>query len=228
MNNPHKNARTTVHSRARMVARRADGRPVAQIADELSVSERTVWKWLRRHREGGRLALDNRASAAPASAGPDAWIAMAVRLRREYRLAAAEIADKLRMARSTVARWLRRAGVGRHRAGARRGETQARQHRLQLRPAGLPRTPARHEVSLLEIVCERINPTRITSLRRQRHANEAVCAPTNPRITRSPGSCGCSATYGLYAALDLPRLEDVTRRVDFGFDRLVDVNDRHS
>jgi transposase InsO family protein len=41
---------------------------------------------------------------------------MAVRLRREDRLAAAEIADKLRMARSTVARWLRRAGVGRLKA----------------------------------------------------------------------------------------------------------------
>lgn len=37
---------------------------------------------------------------------------MAVRLRREYRLSRAEIADQLRVARSTVARWLCQAGTG--------------------------------------------------------------------------------------------------------------------
>ncbi|MEM8760444.1 MAG: helix-turn-helix domain-containing protein [Pseudomonadota bacterium] len=62
MNNPHKSARTTVHGRELMVARRAEGRPVPQIAAELGVSARTVWKWLRRHREGGRNALVNDAS----------------------------------------------------------------------------------------------------------------------------------------------------------------------
>ncbi|MBJ3774657.1 hypothetical protein JCR33_03110 [Acuticoccus sp. 2012] len=42
MNNPHQNARTTVHSRALMVARRTEERPVSQIAVELGVSTRTV------------------------------------------------------------------------------------------------------------------------------------------------------------------------------------------
>ena len=36
-----------------------------------------------------------------------------MRLRREYRLTGEEIADKLRMARSTVAGWLTRMGLGR-------------------------------------------------------------------------------------------------------------------
>lgn len=113
MNNPHKNARTTVHGRALMVARHAEGRPVPQIAEELGVSARTVWKWLRRHRTGGAAALENRSSA---SAMPDAarpWIDIACRLRRDFRLTAAEIAAKLHLPRSTVARWLRQAGLGR-------------------------------------------------------------------------------------------------------------------
>lgn len=113
MNNPHQNARTTVHSRALMVARRAEGRPVGQIAEELGVSARTVWKWLRRHREGGAAALANRTSRPERGCDPAGWVALAVRLRRDYRLSGAEVADKLRLPRSTVARWLCRAGVGR-------------------------------------------------------------------------------------------------------------------
>ena len=113
MNNPHQNARTTVHGRALMVARRAEGRPVGQIAEELGVSSRTVFKWLRRHREGGAAALVNRSCASTAADASRAWIDIACRLRRDYRLTAAEIAAKLRLPRSTVARWLRRAGLGR-------------------------------------------------------------------------------------------------------------------
>lgn len=96
-----------------MVARRAEGRPVAQIADELGVSSRTVWKWLRRHREGGSAALTNRSSISAVPDAARAWIDIACRLRRDYRLTAAEIAAKLRLPRSTVARWLRNAGLGR-------------------------------------------------------------------------------------------------------------------
>ncbi len=96
-----------------MVARRAEGRPVARIAEELGVSARTVWKWLRRHREGGAAALANRSSRPTSGCDPAAWAAIAVRLRRDYRLSGAEIAAKLGMPRSSVARWLCQAGVGR-------------------------------------------------------------------------------------------------------------------
>ena len=115
MNNPHQNARTTVHSRELMVSRQAAGRPVAQIADEFGVSVRTVRKWLRRFRDGGAAALANGASA-PLHAGnahADHWRDVALHLRRAYRMTGAEIAERLHLARSTVARWLRRAGAGR-------------------------------------------------------------------------------------------------------------------
>ena len=98
-----------------MVARRREGRPVAQIAAEFGVSSRTVHKWLRRFREGGRAALSNRASAPvlPGNAHGGHWRRVAVHLRREYRMTGAEIAERLKLARSSVARWLRAAGVGR-------------------------------------------------------------------------------------------------------------------
>ena len=101
-----------------MVARRADGRPVAQIADELGVSARTVYKWLRRSKEGARAALLNRASAParPGNSHADHWRSVAEHLRREYRMTAAEIAERLQLARATVARWLRQAGIGRLKA----------------------------------------------------------------------------------------------------------------
>jgi len=63
MNNPHQGARLTLHSRELIVARHAAGRPVSRIAEEFGVSVRTVHKWLARHREGGRAALSNAASA---------------------------------------------------------------------------------------------------------------------------------------------------------------------
>ncbi len=98
-----------------MVARDAEGRPVVQIAAELGVSSRTVFKRLRRFREGGRAGLGNRPSAPiqPESAHPDHWGGVAEHLRREYRLTGAEIADRPHLARSTVARWLQQAGIGR-------------------------------------------------------------------------------------------------------------------
>lgn len=98
-----------------MVARHAEGRPVAQIAEELGVSIRTVYKWLRRFREGGPAALRNRPSAPaePGAGHPRYWRTVAEHLRREYRLTGAEIAERLHLARATVARWLRQAGIGR-------------------------------------------------------------------------------------------------------------------
>ena len=118
MNNPHQNARTTVHSRELMVARRAAGRPVAQIAEEFGVAPRTVYKWLSRHRDGGAPALVNRSSRPRRHGAAHAghWSDVAAHLRREYRLTGAEIAERLYLARSTVSRWLRRAGIGRLKA----------------------------------------------------------------------------------------------------------------
>lgn len=118
MNNPHQGARLTVHSRELIVARHAAGRPARRIAEEFGVSVRTVYKWLRRYREGGHGALCNGASAParrPTRLNTDR-IALILDLRRRFRMTAAAIAAQLGLARSTVARWLARHGVGRRAA----------------------------------------------------------------------------------------------------------------
>ena len=119
MNNPHKNARTTPLGRAEMVRRIVEeGRPVAEVAAGFGISERTARKWVARWRVAGPAGLENR-SSRPRSASNDAfafWIDTAAHLRREYRMTGAEIAERLRMARSTVGGWLTRLGLGRRTA----------------------------------------------------------------------------------------------------------------
>lgn len=118
MNNPHQNARTTFHSRELIVTRHREGRPARVIAEELGISVRTVHKWLGRFRRGGLPALANAPSAPirkPRRLSRHR-IALVLHLRRTYRLTAAAIADKLGLARSTVARWLTRHGIGKRTA----------------------------------------------------------------------------------------------------------------
>lgn len=113
--NSHRNARTTPYSRAVIVERHAAGEPVAAIAAAFGVSVRTVYKWLARYRCGGHAALDTASSAPhrPSRRIGAWWRDTAARLRRDYRMTAGEIADRLGLARSTVARWLKRMGLGR-------------------------------------------------------------------------------------------------------------------
>ncbi len=113
--NSHRNARTTPYSRAVTVERHAAGEPVAAIAAAFGVSVRTVYKWLARYRCGGHAALDTASSAPhrPSRRIGAWWRDTAARLRRDYRMTAGEIADRLGLARSTVARWLKRMGLGR-------------------------------------------------------------------------------------------------------------------
>ena len=116
MNNPHQNARMTPLGRVEMVRRILDeGLPVAEVAAGFGVSERTARKWLARFRAEGAAGLENRSSRPTSVANRTAepWIDMMERLRREYRLTAEEIATKLQCARSTVAAWLKRRGLGR-------------------------------------------------------------------------------------------------------------------
>jgi len=98
VNNPHQNARLTVHSREQIVARVIAGQTAAGVEVDFTISVHKVRKWLAWFR-AGRLA--------------DATAAMILQLRRSLRMTGAAIATTLELARSTVARWLRRGGLGR-------------------------------------------------------------------------------------------------------------------
>ena len=113
--NIHKNARTTPQSRALLVHRvMHEHWPVSAVAIAFGVSERTVYKWLARYRAEGLAGLGDRRSIAhrhPHALAP-AWLAL-IRLLRQAKLVAAEIAARLPLARSTVSAVLTRLGLGR-------------------------------------------------------------------------------------------------------------------
>lgn len=113
--NLHSKAWTTPNSRALLVERVNDAAWSAdQAASAAGVSRRTVFKWLRRYREEGREGLEDRSSRPHRhpTAIPQQWRELILELRRS-RMTAAQIAQRLKMPRSTVARVLRREGLGR-------------------------------------------------------------------------------------------------------------------
>jgi transposase InsO family protein len=86
---------------------------LAAAAEAAGVSERTAGKWMRRFRLEGRAGLADRSSAprrVPRRTAPER--VEAIRKLRRLRLTAAEIAELLGMALSTVSRWLKRIGLG--------------------------------------------------------------------------------------------------------------------
>src|SRR5688572_27142854 len=72
----HQNARTTPHSREKIVGRSQRGETAREIAEALEICESTVRKWLRRYRTEGRTGLRDRSrrprrspAATPAALG---------------------------------------------------------------------------------------------------------------------------------------------------------------
>src|SRR5271155_507323 len=113
--NIHKNARTTPQSRALLVHRVLQEHwPVSAVAIAFGVSERTVYKWVARYRAEGPAGLRDRPSPAhrPPHALAPAWLAL-IRLLRQAKLVAADIATRLPLARSTVSAVLRPLGLSR-------------------------------------------------------------------------------------------------------------------
>ncbi len=111
----HQNARSCPASRAVLVERVIkQGRTVREAAGSIGMSERRAYVWLARFRVEGEAGLHDRSSRPHRIAGrmPAERLERALALRRDKR-SASEIAGMVGVPRSTVARWLRRHGVGR-------------------------------------------------------------------------------------------------------------------
>lgn len=112
--NLHKNARTCPKSRALIVKRvEEDGLPVSEVATQMGVCRRTVYKWLARYRKGGLAALQDGSSAPNVihhRLGQD-WVDLIVELRTDYQMTALRLSRYLEMPRSTVSAVLRREGI---------------------------------------------------------------------------------------------------------------------
>jgi transposase InsO family protein len=113
--NLHANARTCPKSRRLLVSRIEDQQwSLAAAAEAAGVSERTAAKWLARWRSEGKAGLLDRSSAPKGRPTQlDAGHVEAISALRRVRMTAAEIAECLGLALSTVSRWLRRIGLGR-------------------------------------------------------------------------------------------------------------------
>ncbi len=110
----HANARTCPNSRRLLVTRiEEEGWSLTKAAAAAGVSERTARKWLARRRAEGEAGLRDRSSAPKRipHRTPVTTIDLIERLRR-IRLTAAEIAEALEIALSTVSAWLKRLGLG--------------------------------------------------------------------------------------------------------------------
>jgi transposase InsO family protein len=111
--NLHANATTCPNSRE-LLARRVieQGWSYARAAEATGVSRRTVGKWVARRRRGEPMTDRSSAPRRVPARTPARRIEAIERLRR-LRMTAAEIAEILGMALSTVSLWLRRIGLGR-------------------------------------------------------------------------------------------------------------------
>ncbi len=110
----HANARTCPNSRRLLVKRiEEEGWSLKKAARAAGVSDRTASKWLARWRSAGERGLEDRPSSPKRipHRTPEATVDLIEKLRR-LRMTAAEIAEVLGMALSTVSVWLRRLGLG--------------------------------------------------------------------------------------------------------------------
>jgi len=111
----HANAKTCPNSRRLLIRRlEEEGWSLTKAAKAAGVSERTARKWQARWRAEGAGGLLDRSSAPKwrPSRLPADRVAAIEKLRR-VRMTAAEIAEILDLALSTVSRWLKRIGLGR-------------------------------------------------------------------------------------------------------------------
>lgn len=110
----HANCRSCPKSRRLLVERvQEEGWSLRAAAEAAGLSERSARKWLTRWRSEGEAGLLDRSSApkrVPSRLPADRL--KAIEALRRLRMTAAEIAEVLGMALSTVSRWLKRIGLG--------------------------------------------------------------------------------------------------------------------
>src|SRR4249919_1905680 len=110
----HANARTCPNSRKLLVRRiEEEGWSLMAAAEAAGISERSARKWRDRWRSEGDAGLLDRSSAPKRipHRTPPATVE-AIKALRRLRMTAAEIAEALGIALSTVSLWLRRIGLG--------------------------------------------------------------------------------------------------------------------
>src|SRR4051794_34124308 len=110
----HRNARTCPKSRKLLVERILDGGwSLTEAAAAAGVSERTARKWVARFEAEGEVGLLDRSSAPKRiPRRTSAERVESIRALRKLRLTAAQIAEILGLALSTVSLWLKRIGLG--------------------------------------------------------------------------------------------------------------------
>lgn len=113
--NIHRMARTCPRSRAVLVRRvLQEGRRVVDVAAELGVSRRTVYKWLGRFRAEGFAGLEDRSSRPHRSPKrTNDRVRRRILRYRRHRMTGPQIARRMGLPRSTVARVLRQSGLNR-------------------------------------------------------------------------------------------------------------------
>jgi transposase InsO family protein len=116
--NAHSRAKSNPFSRELTIQRvQAEGWSRREAAEALSLSVRTVAKWLRRYREEGLPGLRDRTSRPRSSPTATSEILRRRVLElRQQRLVGREISETIGLPRATVSRILRKAGSGRLRS----------------------------------------------------------------------------------------------------------------
>ena len=112
----HRSAKLTPWARLTIAQRVVElRRPAAVVAEEMNVSRATVYKWVRRYREGGAEALNDRSSAPHCRprALTERQVQRVLARRAKDKTGPHRLAAQLGMARSTVYGVLRRHGLSR-------------------------------------------------------------------------------------------------------------------
>jgi transposase InsO family protein len=176
----HRNARTCPNSRALIVRRvMEEGWSLAAAAEAAGVSEPTARKWVRRARSGE--SLEDRCSRPHSSPFtlPKHLVEAIEALRRLW-MTAAEIAEILGIALSTVSLWLQRIGLGK---------------RSRLAPPEPPnRYERRHPGELVHVD--------IKQLGRILQPGHRVTGDKRSRITRGPKRLGVAGWEYVHVMVD--------------------------